>query len=164
MRRCRAWLLLAIVALPACRIEDRTPTGSRRDDQSIRAVVATYYRSLSARDWPSSRSLFADSAQIMVRGADDTSWNHFAGSEPYHLELIRQARDRPIEAGEVLVARLDVRQEGELAAVWVSARHHVSDPEHAESRSADHFVLRRVDGAWRVVALYSTPVSDLPAR
>ena len=164
MRPRRSWLVLALLALTACRIEDRTPTGSRRDDQSIRAVVATYYRSLSARDWPSSRSLFADSARIMVRGVDDTAWSHFGDAEAYHLELIRRARDRRIEAGEVLVARLDVRQEGELAAVWVSARHHVSDPERAESRSADHFVLRRVDGAWRVVALYSTPVSDLPAR
>ena len=164
MRGGGGWAVLALILAAGCRIEDRTPTGSRRDDQSIRAVVATYYRSLSTRDWPSSRSVFADSAQVLVRGVDDTGSSRFATAEAYHLELIRRARDQRVEAGEVLVARLDVRQEGELAAVWVAARHHVSDPDRAESRSADHFVLRRVDGAWRVVGFYSTPASDLPAR
>ena len=164
MKATRLGALLLLALATACRIEDRTPTGSRRDDQSIRAVVATYYRSVSTRDWPASRSVFADSAQVLVRAAGDTGWARFGNSEAYHLELVRRARDLSAEAGEVLVARIDVRQEGELAAVWVMARHHVSDPGRAESRSADHFVLRRADGAWRVVGFYSTPVTDLPAR
>ena len=163
MRQRGAWIAVLLV-LAGCRIEDRTPAGSRRDDQSIRAVVATYYRSLAVRDWPSSRSLFSDSAQVLVRNIGDTAWRRYGDSEAYHLELVRQARGLAPEASEVLVARLDVRQEGELAAVWVTARHHVNRPDRAEARSADHFVLRRLDGAWRIVAFYSTPASDLPVR
>ena len=41
-----------------CRIEDRTPTGSRRDEDTIQHLLSRYARRLSQRNWTGVRELF----------------------------------------------------------------------------------------------------------
>ena len=43
-RRAALALLLAAALLAGCRLEDRTPTGSRHDDAALRALLAERYR------------------------------------------------------------------------------------------------------------------------
>ena len=59
MRRLRlAALGLGLLLTAGCRIEDHTPTGTRRDEDRIQHLISRYARSLSARDWSGVRSLF----------------------------------------------------------------------------------------------------------
>ena len=55
MRGSQLALLAVLLAASACRIEDRTPTGTRRDEDAIQQLVAAYARTLSDRDWTGSR-------------------------------------------------------------------------------------------------------------
>lgn len=110
---CSAWpgrpgiaLILTLVALvPACTIEDRTPTGSRKDQAEIQQLIYAYHRSAAA----------------------DPS------GDP--------------SPGAMRVVRVDMRQVGDLAAAWVTAR--LPGPEDGEV--VEHFVLRRSGDVWRVV-------------
>lgn len=100
-----ALLLAVLVLLSACTIEDRTPTGSRRDQAEIQALIYAYHRS----------------------GAVDPS------GDP--------------SPGDMRVVRIDMRQAGDLAAAWVTAR--LMGPDDGEV--LEHFVLRRSGDEWRVV-------------
>ena len=55
MRGSQLALLAVLLAASACRIEDRTPTGTRRDEDAVQALVAGYARTLSDRDWVGTR-------------------------------------------------------------------------------------------------------------
>jgi hypothetical protein len=51
MSRALRWtLLLALAALPGCRLEDHTPRGSRQDQVEIQRIILTYHRSLPRAD------------------------------------------------------------------------------------------------------------------
>jgi hypothetical protein len=91
--------------MAACTIEDRTPTGSRRDQAEIQRLIYAYHRAAST----------------------DPS------GDP--------------SPGAMRVTRVDLRQEGDLAAAWVTAR--VAGPD--DSEVLEHFVLRRSGTEWRVV-------------
>ena len=58
MRGSQLALLAVLLAAPACRIEDRTPTGTRRDEDTVQSLVSAYARHLSERDWVATRQLF----------------------------------------------------------------------------------------------------------
>ena len=100
-----AMLLVLTSILSACTIEDRTPTGSRKDQAEIQRLIYAYHRAV-ARD-PS--------------------------GDP--------------NPGDLRVVRVDLRQEGDLAAAWVVAR--LAAPNDTEV--VEHFVLRRSGDEWRVV-------------
>ena len=100
-----ALLLTLLVLLPACTIEDRTPTGSRKDQAEIQRLIYAYHRSNA------------------VDPSGDPS------------------------PGEMRVVRVDLRQEGDLAAAWVTARL----PGPGDGEVLEHFVLRRSGDVWRVV-------------
>jgi hypothetical protein len=93
------------VLLQACTIEDRTPTGSRRDQAEIQRLIYAYHRAATT----------------------DPS------GDP--------------SPGDMRVVRVDLRQEGDLAAAWVTARL----PGPADTEVLEHFVLRRSGSDWRVV-------------
>lgn len=97
--------LLLLALLQACTIEDRTPTGSRKDQAEIQRLIYAYHRSAAA----------------------DPS------GDP--------------SPGEMRVVRVDLRQEGDLAAAWVTARL----PGPGDGEVLEHFVLRRSGQEWRVV-------------
>jgi len=98
-------LLILLALLQACTIEDRTPTGSRKDQAEIQRLIYAYHRS--------------------------------AGADP----------SGDPSPGEMRIVRLDMRQEGDLAAAWVTAR--LPGPDDGEV--LEHFVLRRSGEEWRVV-------------
>lgn len=96
---------MLVALLQACTIEDRTPTGSRKDQAEIQRLIYAYHRSAAA----------------------DPS------GDP--------------SPGEMRIVRVDLRQEGDLAAAWVTAR--LAGPDDGEV--VEHFVLRRSGDEWRVV-------------
>ncbi len=74
------------------------------------------------------------------------------------LSLIaRRVEGVGVERFDVRVLRSDYRQEGDLAAVWLTTRRllpvagSVVDGEWIE-----HLVLRRIDGDWRILSLAAT--------
>ena len=51
MSRAIRWaLLIALAALPGCRLEDHTPRGSRQDQVEIQRIILTYHRSRPRAD------------------------------------------------------------------------------------------------------------------
>lgn len=104
--------------LQACTIEDRTPTGSRRDQAEIQNLIYAYHRTAT------------------IDPSGDPS------------------------PGEMRVVRVDLRQEGDLAAAWVTAR--LSGP--ADTEVLEHFVLRRSGTDWRVVNVGVASVRPAGAR
>src|SRR5690349_13207329 len=105
-----------------CRVEDRTPYGSRRDEEAVRGVVANYYRSVAAQHWDSAGSLLWDSAAVTVRPRTDSGWVDFHDASHYLAYLAD--RDRGLRPGDLgpRTTRVDFRQEGGVAAVWVTLR------------------------------------------
>lgn len=158
-----AFVLAGLVLTAGCRIEDRTPTGTRRDEAAIRAVLAAYYRGLTAGDLAMGRSVFWDSATVELQDtAGAAGWTAFRAADGYFVHL---ARTRRSDGGaEVRPVRTDFRQQGPIAAVWVSARV-LPASSGRESARTDHVVLRRMeDGAWRIVSLVSVPDVARPRR
>jgi hypothetical protein len=136
-----------LLVLAACRIENRAPVESLRNDEEIRATVATYYQSGAARDWDRVRTLFWDSAAIQRGPSEGGTWRAFESPDAYGAWL---------EAGGGGVTfepvRVEPRQYGDLATVWVTTRR---PGEARGSATTDHFLLRRMGGAWRITALAS---------
>jgi hypothetical protein len=163
MSRLRSLALVAVVVLGACRIEDRTPTGTRRDEDAIRSVLASYYQSRGQRDWSGSRALFWDSATVELRPAPpDTAWRDFRTADAYHQYLARTYAGDRSSAIAVRMFRLDIRQQGDLAGAWVVTRRRpLAGEGRDEVGTVDHLLLRRQAGAWRIVSYASTP--DLPS-
>lgn len=159
MFRLRSLALAGVVLAAGCHIEDRTPTGSRRDEDAIRSVLATYYQSLSSRDWSRSRALFWDSATVELRRpAPDSAWRSFRNADAYHQYLARTYAGDRSSVIAVRMFRLDARQQGDLASAWVITRRRpVAGEGREEVGTADNLVLRRDQGAWRIIGLASTP-------
>lgn len=153
---------IGLLVMGGCRIEDRTPTGSRRDEDRIQHLLSRYARSLSARDWSGVRSLFwQDGTYAGPIGPGAPTDYHQAVSIDAALRVL----DRWLQGAEprnfdVRVVRTDLRQEGDLAAAWVvTARRTPAGSTSTERDWMEHVVLRRIDGDWRIlsVAAVSTP-------
>ncbi|MEO8226197.1 MAG: nuclear transport factor 2 family protein [Gemmatimonadota bacterium] len=157
--RSAAIAFIAALALSACRIEDRTPAGSRRDEDAIRSVLATYYQSVGAGDWAASRALFWDSAMVEVRHAGtDSAWREYRTADAYHRDLARRYGSHELSEVSVRIFRLDLRQQGDLASAWVTTRRRpIAGEGRLEVGTADDVILRRAGGTWRIVALASAP-------
>lgn len=157
-RLCRTALGFGLLLAVACRIEDHTPTGSRRDEEVVQALVARYARTLSERDWTGARALFWPDATYSgpMQPADES------GHQAVPVESALNAIARRVEGVDpqrfdVRVLRSDYRQDGDLAAVWLTTRRllpvagSVIDGEWVE-----HLVLRRIGGEWRILSLAAT--------
>jgi hypothetical protein len=156
-------LLLAAACLGAaagCRIEDHTPAGSRRDEVAVQDVLARYTRGLDRRDWDQVRSLFwrngTYSGPLIPRSAGnpvsiDSALRVFAHDLDGHEPSTFQVRS----------LRTDLRQQGDVAAAWVTLRRRVPMPGAGEVERdwVEHVVLRRIGSSWRIlsVAGSSTP-------
>jgi hypothetical protein len=158
MRFLAAASLALVVA--ACRIEDRTPTGSRLDEQTVRAVLTEFYQSRAARDWEVAEGLMWDSATVELhQPVAGGVWSTYHSAADYLAAAARQTRGSP-PAEDVRVIRTDFRQQGPLASVWVTTRSPLPPPLAGSVVAVDHFLLRRIDGAWRIVHLVSIPDRD----
>ncbi|HEY7635286.1 MAG TPA: nuclear transport factor 2 family protein [Gemmatimonadales bacterium] len=146
---------LCLLLAAGCKIEDRTPTGTRQDEDAIQSLVADYARNLSDRNWSQVRSLF---------------WRDGSYSGPMVPRSIAQAVpidsalgaiERRVEAAgptsfDVRVLRTDFRQDADLAAVWLTTRRRLPLTGVAEGSERDwveHLVLRRIGGQWRILSI-----------
>lgn len=158
----RRFVVAASMVLVAagCRIEDRTPTGSRQDEATVREVLAAFYQSREAHDWAGARDLLWDSVTVELhQPVAGGLWSIHRSADDY---LAAERRDaRGVEPGDgVRVVRTDFRQQGPLASVWVTTRSELPPPLAGSVVAIDHFLLRRIEGAWRIVHLVSIPDRD----
>jgi hypothetical protein len=155
----RRLALAAAVVLGAssCRIEDRSPTGSRRDDAAIQRVLLEYHRSLAAHDWERARPLVWRGATY-AGVADGQSGAAGMVNEILPLDSLFVRRERPAESAmhpdDIQVVRVDLRQHGDLAAAWVTTRR-AGAGAAGEGNWMEHFVLRRIGGGWRILGIAS---------
>ena len=154
-----AALCLGATAVAACRIEDHTPAGTRRDQDAVQEIVARYARRLSDREWDRVRALFwrngTYSGPMIPRSAGNALPIDSA------LHVIARTVEGP-EAGtfQVRVLRTDPRQEGDLAAVWVTLRRRTPLPGAGpvERDWVEHLMLRRIGSNWRILSVAGSSV------
>jgi hypothetical protein len=151
-----AALWIGLLSVAGCRIEDRTPTGTRRDEDIIQHVLSRYARRLSQRDWIAVRTLFwQDGIYSGPVGPGALYDTHQAISIDAALRVLdRWLRGVERQNFDVRVLRTDLRQEGDLAAAWVFTRRRTpSGPTSVEREWVEHVVLRRIDGDWRILSV-----------
>jgi hypothetical protein len=155
-RRGALVLWIGLLLTQGCRIEDRTPTGTRRDEDTIQRLLNRYALSLSRRDWGRVRSLFwQDGSYSGPIGPGTPSNYHQAIS----IDAALRTFDRWLKGVEpqnfdVRILRTDLRQEGDLAAAWVITRRAApSGPSRMETDWIEHIVFRRIDGDWRILSV-----------
>lgn len=161
MPRLGSALLCVLLLVAGCTIEDRTPAGTRRDEAAVRAVIATYYTMITDQNWSLGRGVFWDSADVTLNHRNgESGWIAFQGAPDYFVYLMRSA---PAERQAYRLIRTDFHQQGDVASVWATARLSSSTdaPGSIESGRVDHFVLRRMNGGWRIIYLVSEP--EMPA-
>ena len=155
----RMLLCLGLHAGVSCRIEDHTPTGSRRDEEAVQAIVTRYARTLSDRDWSAARALFWPDATYsgpMLPMDNDT---HQAVPIDLALGLLaRRLEGLDARRFDIRVLRADYRQEGDLAGVWLVTRRVLPVAGSVTDREwIEHMVLRRLNDQWRILSLAATP-------
>jgi len=139
--------IAGVLLAAACVIEDRTPTGSRRDDEAIQRLLVAYARSIEAGRWEDIRALCWPEATY-----------HVATPTGNLVLALDSARSRLLPSSgtsmEVRILRSDARQEGDLAAAWlVSGRRPTVDSGAPETDWTEHLVLRRIGGEWKILAI-----------
>ncbi|MEO8089656.1 MAG: nuclear transport factor 2 family protein [Gemmatimonadales bacterium] len=157
-----AILCIGLLAGGGCRIEDRTPTGTRRDEDTIHQILNRYAQRLSERDWAGVRALFwQDGIYAGPLGPGAPSDYHQAVSIDAAVRILeRWLRGVERENFDVRVLRTDFRQQGDLAAVWIVTRRRVPSGSSAIERDwIEHVLFRRIDDEWRIlsVAAVSSP-------
>jgi hypothetical protein len=156
----RLLLVTACVgAATGCRIEDHTPAGTRRDEVAVQDVLARYTRGLDRRDWDQVRSLFwrngTYSGPLIPRSAGnpvsiDSALGIFAFTLDGHEPSTFQVRSM----------RTDLRQEGDVAAAWVTLRRRapLAGAGIVERDWVEHVVLRRIGSSWRILSVAGSSV------
>jgi hypothetical protein len=155
----RMLLCLGLLAAASCRIEDHTPTGSRRDEEAVQAIVTRYARTLSDRDWSAARALFWPDATYSGPMLPMDNDAHQAVSIDLALGLLaRRLEGLDAKRFDIRVLRADYRQEGDLAGVWLVTRRVLPVAGSVTDREwIEHMVLRRLNDQWRILSLAATP-------
>jgi hypothetical protein len=138
-----------------CRIEDRTPTGTRQDETALESLLARYSRDLGDRKWSDVRALFwgegSYSGPLVPRSAGR------AVSIDSALRVIAVAVDgADPQSYDVRVLRTDLRQDGDLASAWIIVRRRMplaGESGWVERDWVEHLVLRRIGGRWRIISV-----------
>jgi hypothetical protein len=154
----RAALCLGLLAIAGCRIEDHTPTGSRRDEEAVQSLVTGYARTFSERDWSAARALFWPDASYSGPLLPITTAAPQAVPIDFALGAIaRRLEGLGLQRFDLRVLRADFRQEGELAGVWMTTRRRLPVAgDVVEGDWIEHLVLRRIDGEWRILSVAAT--------
>ena len=162
----RTALCLGLVAAVACRIEDRTPTGSRHDEEAIQALVSRYARTLSDRDWSSARALFWPDATYSGPLLPRDGATHQAVPVDLAIGIMaRRVEGLDARRFDVRVIRSDYRQEGDLAGVWLTTRRVLPVAGSVTERDwVEHLVFRRINDEWRILSLAAVPIRPGLAR
>jgi hypothetical protein len=155
-----AALCLGATAVPACRIEDHTPAGPRRDEDALQEIVARNAPRRTHPDWDRVRALFwrngTYSGPMIPRSAGNALPIDSA------LHVIARTVDGPEAATfYVRVLRTDLRQEGDLTAVWVTLRRSMplAGVGPVERDWVEHLVLRRIGSNWRILSVAGSSVA-----
>jgi hypothetical protein len=150
---------LCLGAAAACRIEDRTPTGTRRDEDAVQEIVARYARRMSARDWDRVRALFWRNGTYSGPMIPRSAGNALAIDSALHV-IARTVEGPEAATFYVRVLRTDLRQEGDLAAVWVTLRRRtpLAGAGPVERDWVEHMVLRRIGSSWRILSVAGSSV------
>jgi hypothetical protein len=160
-------LCIGVLAGVGCRIEDRTPTGTRRDEDTIQQILNRYAQRLSLRDWRGVRTLFwQDGIYAGPLGPGAPTDYHQAVSIDAAVRILeRWLRGVERENFDVRVLRTDFRQQGDLAAVWMVTRRRVPSGSTATERDwIEHILLRRIDDEWRILSVAAVTSSRRGAR
>jgi hypothetical protein len=154
-----AALCLGATVVAACRIEDHTPAGTRRDEDAVQEIVANYARGLSDREWDRVRALFwrngTYSGPMVPRSAGSALPIDSA------LHVIARAVEGPEAATfQVRALRTDFRQEGDLAGVWVTLRRRtpLAGAGPVERDWVEYMMLRRIGSNWRILSVAGSSV------
>ncbi len=95
-----------------------------------------------------------------LRRCDGTGRAWFRLAVPVDSALAALARslgDAPAERYDVRILRTDLRQEGDLAAAWVTIRRRTPVSTTTVERDwMEHLVLRRLGGEWRLLSVAAT--------
>ena len=143
MHRASRLLVVALTLLPGCRIEKRVPAGPVQEEETIRAVVLRYYHGALDRDSSAVANAVAESLRAVVESGGE--WRQVSGSARW-AQLA--AGPTGVHVGEP--SRIDIRQEDDLASVWVQ--------EHgAVTGRTTHLLLQRVAGTWEIVSIATVP-------
>lgn len=151
---------LSLLAGVGCRIEDRTPSGTRQDENALESLLARYSRDLGDRNWADVRSLFwADgsySGPLVPRSVGRAVPIDSA------LRVIAVSVDgADPESYDIRVLRTDLRQDGDLASAWITVRRRMplaSGAGWIERDWMEHLVLRRIGGRWRIISVAGSAV------
>ena len=155
---CRMVLCLGLAMAAACHIEDHTPTGTRRDEEAVQTLVSRYARTLSERDWAGARARFWSDAIY----SGPMSPRERGGHQAVPIDLALATIARRVEGldatrFDVRVLRSDYRQDGDLAAVWLTTRRLMPVAGSVVSGEwIEHLMLRRIHGEWRILSLAAT--------
>ena len=152
-----------LATVGGCRIEERIPESARTtappDTTAVLAVLRSYYRDFSARDWNAFQSHFWTGADITTvwQPPGDSARRVDVMPVP---EFVRRAPEGPgsraIFEEQMQSARIVVRHD--LASAWVRYRARFGDPgDVQEWEGHDLFTLMRLEGEWRIVELAFTP-------
>lgn len=137
----RSALVITLV-LASCRFQDRTPGGSRHDEATVQAVVASFYQAIATKDAAGVQRLALPSATALV-AADR--------SPPVLVPLrtIIAVPERRNQGGGARIVRTELRPDGDVATdrVAVVAR---SGDGRGEYEATDVLTLARRTGEWRV--------------
>lgn len=155
-----ALLAFALLGSASCRIEDWTPAGTRRDEDAVQVLVARYARSLSRRDWTDVRRLFwrdgSYSGPLIPRSVGDA-----LPIDSALAVIARTVENGDPAAFDVRVLRTDFRQDGDLAAVWLTLRRRMALPGGvgpSERDHVEHLVVRRIGSEWRILSVAGSSV------
>lgn len=148
-------LCVGLLAGTGCQVEDRTPTGTRRDEDTIQHLLSRYALNLSERDWAGVRSLFWQDGTYAGQIGPGAPSDHQAVSIDAALRVLdRWLRGVERQDFDIRVLRTDFRQEGDLAAAWLFTRRRTPAGSTSVERDwIEHVVLRRIDGAWRILSV-----------
>lgn len=154
----RAVLCLGLLVAAGCQVEDHTPTGTRLDEEAVQALVSRYARTLSERDWTGARALFWSDAIYSGPMLPTEGSAHQAVPIDLALRMIdRRVQGVSADRFDVRVLRSDYRQDGDLAAVWLTTRRLLPVAGSAiDGEWIEHLVLRRIGGEWRILSLAAT--------
>ena len=150
-------LLLAALCLGAaagCRIEDHTPAGTRRDEVAVQEVLARYTRGMDRQDWDQVRALFwrngTYSGPLIPRSA-----GHAVAIDSALRVIARTLDGSDPSTFQVRSLRTDMRQEGDLAAAWVTLRRTTPLPggPPVERDYMEHLVFRKIGSTWRILSV-----------
>ncbi len=134
--------LSLLVAIAACRLEERPPNGSRQDLPAVEKAVAGFYQALAARD---SGAL----GQVAFAGGAALLGEAGGNGEVVPLATLLASSERRLTGRPPRLARSEIHLDGSVATARVLLVA-PSGEGSAEVEATDNLILGLRAGMWRV--------------